>query len=176
MLNQFPDAMDLLARAVHAGESLDQALTLAGDAGTEPLATEFRRSAGQLEMGLSLDAAMRTFTRRVPLMESRIFAAAALVQRQSGGNLGLTLDRLAAAFRDRLNYRRQFRAMTAAARGGAILIAIVAVLISVYVLIFRRDYLQAFLESNLGLALLISAIVAQIIGVAWALWLLRTSH
>jgi tight adherence protein B len=62
MLEQLPDAIDLLVRAVQAGETLEQAIQLLGDELDQPLASEFRRCAHHLDLGLSVDAAMRALT------------------------------------------------------------------------------------------------------------------
>ncbi len=113
MLELLPEAIDLLARAVKAGETLEQGLHLVGDHVHEPLGLEFRRSASHLGMGLSVDAAMRSLSRRVAVLEMQLLAATLIVQRRAGGNLPDTLQTLAKVVRDRLSYHRQFRAATA---------------------------------------------------------------
>ena len=70
-------------------------------------------------MGLGLPAVMRSLTRRVPLYDVRILATTLIVHRQMGGNVVSVLERLAQVIRERLNYRRQLRATTAAGRMSA---------------------------------------------------------
>jgi len=171
---QLPDVMDLMARAVRAGESLDQAIVLAGNSSFQPVSAEFRRCARQMEMGLSLDAAMRGLVRRAPLVETRVLAMTLVVQRQKGGSLPTTLERLARVFRDRLNYYRQFRASTTAGRSSAALIAIIALILDAVVLLVRPEYVQPLVNSTPGRIMLATAIVLQVIGVTWALWLFRS--
>lgn len=173
---QLPDVMELLARAVRAGESLDQALTLAGETIAEPLGTEFRRCSRQLEMGLSMSATMRALARRVPIGEVRILAATFMVQRQTGGNLPITLERLAAVIRDRISYHRQFRASTASGRISTIMIAMAGPLVACYFIFFQTDYIRRFIELPVGLPLLGAAIILQIIGLTWIYSLLRSDY
>ena len=97
---QFPTALDLLARAVRAGESFDQSLALVGDASQEPVSTELKRCARQLDLGLSVHDCMRGLSQRVNLMDVQIFANAVSVHRDSGGNLPITVERLAEVVRD----------------------------------------------------------------------------
>jgi len=127
-------------------------------------------------MGLSMEAAMRSLTRRAPLTEMRILAATFMVQRQTGGNLPLTLERLAGVIRDRLSYYRQFRASTAASRIGTVLIALAGPAVAAYMLIWQPDYIRNFAEMPGGWTLLAIAIVLQVIGLAWILSLLRSDY
>jgi tight adherence protein B len=173
---QLPDVMDLLARAVRAGESLEQAIALVGETALQPLGTEFRRCGSQLEMGLSVESAMRALVLRAPIPEMRILAATLMMQRQSGGNLPVTLGRLSKVIRDRLSYFRQFRAATAAGRFSTLIIGTAAPMIAIYMFIFQRDYVQAFLMSTQGQLLLGVAIVLQVIGLSWIYGLLRSDY
>jgi tight adherence protein B len=173
---QLPDVLDLMARSVRAGQSVDQAIALAGDSDFQPVAAEFRRCAKQLDAGLSLDAAIRALVRRVPLAEMRVLAVTLIVQRQTGGSLPTALERLAAVFRDRLNYFRQFRAATAAGRGSALLIAAIAIGIDVVVIAGRPEYARELVESAAGQIMLAISLALQILGLAWAFWVFRSNY
>jgi tight adherence protein B len=173
---QLPEAMDMLARAVRAGESIDQAVHVAGKTLAEPLATEFRRCDRQLQMGLSLDGAVRGMTRRAPVMEMRIMATTVTVQRRTGGSLPTALEHLARVFRDRLSYHRQFRAATAQGRGSVIVIAIAGLVAATYLFVWQPEYMQGLLQEPIGQALLAIAVVLQILGLAWVFWLLRSNY
>jgi tight adherence protein B len=173
---QLPDALDLMARAVRAGASLEQALTLVGKQLPNPLGAEFNQCAQQLEMGLSVTSAVRALAERTRLMETRIFATAVSVHRQAGGNLSVTLERLSHVVRERLSYRRQFKAATAGGRFAAVLMASVAVLVLTYLFGWEPEYVQGFLEQPLGLAMLAAAAGLQILGLVWVAALLRSDY
>ncbi|MEQ8789785.1 MAG: type II secretion system F family protein [Pirellulaceae bacterium] len=171
---QFPNMLDLLSRAVRAGESLDQAVALAGQKGPEPLARELRRCARQLEMGLSMNAVMRALTFRLRLMEVRIFATTLAVHRQTGGNLALTLERMAGVLRDRIAYHRQIRAATAAGRFSAVMIGMAGPLLFAYMFIFQYEYASRLVTMPLGQSLLAVAVALEIVGLIWVVRLLDT--
>jgi tight adherence protein B len=181
---QFPGSIELMARAIRAGESLDQAIEMVGDNVAEPLATEFQRFAGQLKMGLSINAAVRAFTRRVPLAESRFLAASLVVQRRAGGNLPVTLERLAKVCRDRLNYYRQFRAMTATGRGSAIMIIVTTLAATAFMWFWGPDYAQFRVDSDgqaieyysTAYTMMAVAIGLQIVGLIWIYRILKTDY
>ncbi len=174
--DQLPDIMELMARAVRAGESLDQALALAGNSALQPLADEFRYCASQLKMGLSLESAMRGLVARAPIAETRILAMTLVVQRRRGGNLPLTLDRLAKVFRDRGNFARQFRAATAMGRGSVVLLGLLALGLDAVVIFGRVQLFESLLTTNAGRIMLAISIALQTLGVAWALWLFRSDY
>jgi tight adherence protein B len=149
---------------------------LVGESTPKPLGPEFERLARQLEMGLSIKAAMRSITRRTPVAEIRIFASTLMVQRETGGSLPTTLERLSGVIRDRLSYKRQFKAATGSGRISTMLIGIAGPLIALYLLVFQRDYFNKFFDSFPGQLMLLTAVLLQIIGFIWIYRLLKSDY
>ncbi|MEE8450938.1 MAG: type II secretion system F family protein [Thermoguttaceae bacterium] len=174
--DQLPTALDMLARGMQAGQSLDQAVELVGRRSPDPLAGEFRFCAKQLDMGLPLTVVMRSLVDRVRLFDVRIFTATLSVHRETGGNVAKVLERLAAVARDRLAYRRQLRAMTGAGRLSAMLIGAIGPLLFLYMFFFQPDYIRTMLESPLGQSLLIFSIVLETVGLIWTVRLLKPTY
>lgn len=173
---QFPAALDLLARAVRAGESVEQAMEVVGESLHEPAGIEFQRCAGQLEMGLSLAACMRSLGHRVDQMDTRIFATTLSVHRDAGGNLPVTLERLAEVIRDRMSYQRQLSSVTAAGRYSAMLIASVGPLLFLYFFLLQPQYGSKLTEDPMGRYVLAAAVVSEVIGIAWVMRLIRSDY
>jgi len=173
---QLPPALDMLARCVRAGQSLDQALTLVGQQSPEPLAAEFRLCAQQLDMGLAMASVMRLLVERVRLHDVRIFTTTLTVHRQTGGNVAKVLERLAGVIRDRLSYRRQLRVATGAGKASATLVAIIGPLVFLFFAVFRPEYLNTMLQSPLGQSLLIVAVLLEIVGLVWTARLLKPAY
>lgn len=170
---QFPMALDLLARAVRAGESFDQGLLLVGDASDDPVGPELKRCAKQLEMGLSMQTCMSGLAQRVDLMDVRIFANAVAVHRESGGNLSITLERLAEVIRDRQAYHRQLRSITGAGRMSTIVIAALGPLLFGYLFFVQPEYGTKLMDDPVGKWLLVAAVLLQVTGIAWVMRLLK---
>jgi len=173
---QLPPALEMLARAVRAGESLDQAVQLAGEKSPEPLAVEFRRCANQLAMGLSMECVMKSLVHRVRITDMKIFTTTLTIHRQTGGNLAWTLERLAGVIRERLTYRRQMRASTAAGRMSASLIAAIGPLLFIYLFFAEPDYVRGLTVSPLGQSMLMMAIFLEVVGLVWIVRMLRTDY
>ena len=170
---QLPEVMELLARTVKAGQSVDQAIALVGRTVRGPLGEEFRRAAAQMEMGLALPAAVQGLVERVDMFEMRIFATALAVQRQTGGNLVRTLERLARMIRDRIAGRRQHQATTAAGRASTWVVAVAGPAVLAYLAVFQQEYLQRFVSSQLGQLLLGIALLLQLIGLLWIVRIMK---
>lgn len=173
---QLPGSMEMMARAVRAGETLDQAVEATGKGTAEPLGVEWRRTSRHLEMGLSVPAAMKSMIKRVPLMELRILSTALNVQRRTGGNLAAALERMSHVIRDRLSYQRSFQAATGSSRMATILIALAGPLVFAYMMIFQPDYMGQFFNLPGGLALLAIAGVLQLVGLVWVYGLLSNDY
>jgi tight adherence protein B len=176
MREQLPDAIEHLARAVRAGQTIDQALTLVGETSPQPLGVEFRRCAAQLEMGLSVDAAVRALSRRVPVPEMRILASTFIVQRRAGGNLPATLERLAKVVRDRLSYFRQFRAATAGSRMSLLIVSLTGPFVAGYMMIYRPESFHLFFDTSFGILLFCLSLTLYFVGLGWIYRLLRHNY
>ena len=112
----FPDAIDLLARAVRAGHAFTTALEMIGRELPEPVAGEFRTTYEQQNFGMPLREALHNLTVRVPLSDVNFFVSALHVQHESGGNLAEILDNLAFVIRERFKILRQVKVHTAQGR------------------------------------------------------------
>ena len=90
----FPEALDLLGRAVRAGHAFTTGLELIATESSEPIATEFRTTFEEQKLGLPLRDSLLNLTERVPLVDVRLFVTALLIQKETGGNLAEIMDEL----------------------------------------------------------------------------------
>ena len=160
----FPDAMDLLARAVRAGHAFTSGLEMIAKEMPSPLSDEFRRTYEQQNLGLPLRDALENMARRMPLPDVRIFVTALLIQRESGGNLAEILDNLSGVIRERFKLMRQIKVFTA--QGRLTLYVLIALPPFVGLLIFfvNREYLMLLFTEPLGHRFLIAGIILQVLG------------
>ena len=170
---QLPEVLELIARAVRAGETLDQAVELVAATAMEPSASELRFCTRQMQLGLSVEATFRALTQRIPLPELRLFAAALVVQRRAGGSLAITLERFARAIRERQAYRRQLRVATAGARWSSMVIVLASILLLIYLFTWQPEYIESFISSPIGKWVFVIALVLEVIGVIWVVTLTR---
>jgi tight adherence protein B len=173
---QLPDAFYFLARSLRAGLSLEQALTRAGEQLEEPLAGELRRASSQIQLGLHPYQALQITANRLGIADFDVFVSTVGLYYQSGGNLALLLDRLAASTRDRIQFLGYFRAATALGRTGGFLLAAAPPLLVIAYLIWQPDFANALFQTAAGLQLLGIAAVLEIVGLVWLIYLLRVDY
>jgi tight adherence protein B len=163
---QFPEALDLIARALRAGHAFTTGLTMVADEIPEPVGTEFRLVHDRQNYGMPLEDALRAMAHRVPLLDARFFVTAVLTQRESGGNLAEVLDNLAKLIRERFTVKRQVRAVSAHGRITGWVLALLAPSLAAILLVIAPDHILILIRDPLGIQMVIGALVLQIVGVA----------
>jgi tight adherence protein B len=164
---QFPDALDLMSRAIRAGHAFQTALGMVADESAAPVGAEFRKTFDQQNFGLPLREALDALATRVPLLDIRFFVTAVTIQRESGGNLSEILENLAHVVRERFKIRRQVRIHTAHGRfTGYVLLALPAAL-AVALSTTSPEQMQLLFREPMGQMMVGGAIVMQTIGFFW---------
>ena len=161
---QFPEALDFLARSMRAGHAFSISLEMLGEEMADPLGQEFRALFNEQNLGAPLDLALRNFGERVPLLDARFFISSVLLQKQTGGNLSEILSRLAYVIRERFRLKGQVKAASAHGRLTATILTLLPVFTMLGLLAVAPGYLQSMAEDPDGKKMIGGAIVAQIIG------------
>ena len=163
----FPEALDLIARALKAGHAFATGLKMAADELSEPVGPEFRKTFDEQNFGLPLKDALENLTLRIPILDVRFFATAVLIQRETGGNLSEILENLAHVVRERFKILRQVRVYTAHGRlTGYVLLALPAVL-GIALSFINPDHMNMLFRERMGQILLMVAMCMQIAGYIW---------
>ena len=164
---QFPEALDMLSRALRAGHAFQTALGTASEELTEPVGVELKKVFDQQNFGLPLNDALKELADRVPLVDVKFFITAVAIQRESGGNLAEILDNLAHVVRERFKVLREVRTHTAHGRfTGFVLMALPAFL-AVALSLIAPDQMEPLFTAPLGKMMVACAIVMQTIGFFW---------
>jgi len=164
---QFPEALDLLSRAIRAGHAFQTAMGMCADELPAPVGVEFKKSFDQQNFGLPLKDALNELAERVPHLDVRFFVTAVLIQRETGGNLAEILDNLAHVVRERFKILRQVRVHTAHGRfTGYVLLALPASL-AVVLAWLNPDHMDLLFKERMGQMMIMAAIVMQTIGYFW---------
>jgi tight adherence protein B len=161
---QFPEALDFLARSMRAGHAFSISLEMIGEELADPLGQEFRALFNEQNLGAPLDVALHNFTDRVPLLDVRFFTSSVLLQKQTGGNLSEILQRLAYVIRERFRLKGQVKAASAHGRLTATILTLLPVATMLGLLIVAPGYLQGMAEDPDGKFMIGGAILAQVVG------------
>lgn len=161
---QFPEAIDLLARALRAGHAFTTGLSMVADEMPEPVGTEFRLAYDRQNFGMPMGEALKSLGDRVPLLDARFFVTAVLTQREAGGNLAEVLDNLARVIRDRFKVKRQVRVITAHARITGWVLALLPPSLGVILTLLSPAHMSLLWTHPTGIKMVVFAIVLQVVG------------
>ena len=162
--NQFPDALDFLARSMRAGHAFSISLEMLGQELEDPLGQEIRGLFNEQNLGAPLDVALRNFATRVPLVDARFFTTSVLLQKQTGGNLAEILTRLAYIIRERFRLKGQVKAASSHGRLTATILTLLPIATMVGMVLVAPSYLQSMAADPDGQKLIGGAVVAQLLG------------
>lgn len=149
-LASFPDALELIIRAVRAGVPVVQAIRTAGKELPDPVGREFRLMGDALRLGLDQDEVMAQANERIGLADFHFFSVCLQLQRETGGPLAETLENLAAIIRARREVLLKTRALTAQGRMSSKVIAMVPVVVMSALQLTSDGYLDILFETPTG--------------------------
>jgi tight adherence protein B len=163
----FPEALDLVARALKAGHAFATGLKMVADEMPEPIGPEFRKTFDEQNFGLPLKDSLSNLTVRVPLLDVRFFSTAVLIQRETGGNLAEILENLGHVVRERFKILRQVRVYTAHGRlTGYVLLGLPAFL-GIALAFINPEHMQLLFNEHLGRMMLGATVIMQTVGYIW---------
>ena len=149
-LNEFPNALDVIVRAVKSGLPLNDAVRLIAVEAPEPVKTEFRRIVESQQVGLSIpDAAMR-MTETMPCPEAGFFGIVIQIQSQAGGNLSEALGNLSRVLRDRKKMKAKVQALSMEAKASAMIIGALPFIVAFLVYLSSPAYIMPLLTTSTG--------------------------
>jgi len=163
-LAAFPDAIDLIVRAVRAGIPVTQAISAAGDNAAEPVRSTFRTMGDSLRVGVDLKDVLTQAADRLMIADFSFFTVYLLLQRETGGSLGETLDELSSIIRTRRDIRLKTRALTAEGRITTKIISAVPFVMIGALFVVNRTYVMLLFDTHAGRVMLTIAAVLLTIG------------
>lgn len=173
MEEQMPDALDVVKRALKAGHPFTQALKLVAEDMEDPVGHEFDLVFSEINYGGDVRNALLGLLERVPSVTVMAVVTAVLVQKETGGNLAETFERITAVIRGRFKLYRRVRTLSAEGRLSAWILAMVPLVLFLVISITSPDYLPILFKDPMGKNLIAGAVVMGIIGILWIRRILR---
>ena len=161
---QFPEALDLITRALRAGHAFTTGLEMVATEMPAPVAEEFRLLYDQQNYGMAFPDALKVFAERIPVIDARFFVTAVLIQRESGGNLAEVLDNLSGVIRERFRVKRQMRVVSAHGRITGWILVCLPPALGIALTAINQEHRELMFGETLGIQMMIGAAVLQTIG------------
>jgi tight adherence protein B len=163
-LEDLPDALELMSRALSAGHGFAEAMHMVSTEMPEPIATEFRKTYEEQNLGLSLKLALENLTQRIPLLDLRMCVTAVLIQRETGGNLSEILEKVAYTIRERFRIMGDLKTLTTSSRLSAWILCGLPIFVALGVSILNPDYMAVLWRDPRGHYLIAAAMILQVTG------------
>lgn len=163
-LEHLPDALDLMSRALSAGHAFSEAMHMVSTEMPEPIATEFRKTYEEQNLGLSLKLALENLTHRIPLLDLRMCITAVLIQRETGGNLAEILEKVAYTIRERFRIMGDLKTLTTSSRMSAWLLCGLPIFVTFVITAMNPEYMSVLWKDQRGHYLIFTAMFLQITG------------
>ena len=161
----FPEAVDLIVRALRAGLPVQEAIgTVARDI-KDPLGAVFRRVQQEVQLGTPIDTALWRVAKTVQTEEFNFLIVAMSIQRDTGGNLAETLANLSALLRARQQLRLKIRAFTSEARTTMMIMAGLPFLVGGGLFLISPDYMVPMFTTESGQMIAAAAACSMGLGI-----------
>jgi tight adherence protein B len=149
-LNEFPNALDIIVRAIKSGLPLNDGVRLIANEAPEPVKTEFRRIVDSQQLGLSIPEAALRMQETMPCPEAGFFGIVIQIQAQAGGNLSEALGNLSRVLRDRKKMKAKVQALSMEAKASAAIIGALPFIVAVMVYLTSPNYIMPLFTTHVG--------------------------
>jgi len=172
-LEALPDALELMSRALQAGHAFAESLHMVATEMPEPIATEFRKTYEEQNLGLSLKLALDNLAERIPLLDLRLCITAIMIQRETGGNLAEILEKVGHTIRERFRILEDLKTLTTSSRLSAWILCGIPIFVALAVTVINPEYMSVLWYDPRGHYLILIASCMQLSGMLVVRWILK---
>lgn len=162
---QFPDGLDLIARAMKAGHAFIGGIKLAADEFDDPLGPEFAETLDEINFGVSVSDALKNLSKRIECHEIKYFVVGVILQRETGGNLAELVETLANLIRENFKFQGKVRTLSAEGKLSAVILVVLPFFIGAWIRFTNPEYMDLLITEPMGRIMLAIAITLMIIGI-----------
>lgn len=148
--NQLPDILLSIAASLKAGHSFKQGLQAVVDEGHDPAGKEFKRVLAETQLGRPLDDALQDMVERLGSKNLAFIVTAVSVQTQVGGSLAGLFDMVAETVRNRQQFARKIKALTAMGRMSAYVLIGLPFLVAGAIALMNPGYMAPLFHTSAG--------------------------
>lgn len=165
--SQMPAALDMIGRALRAGHSFPSAIQVAGDELSQPIGPELKLTFEEINYGIAPNAALENLSRRVASQDLSFFVIAAMIQRETGGNLAEVLDNISSIIRERLKLFGKIRAISAEGKISALVLSCLPIFTAFMLNLVNPDVMSLLWTEDIGIWMIYYAVISSIVGILW---------
>ncbi|MFN8223853.1 MAG: type II secretion system F family protein [Gaiellales bacterium] len=161
---QLADVLMTMAGALKVGQSFNAAMKAIVDDGEAPASEEFGRVLVETRLGRPMDEALLAMAERVGSDDLRFVLMSVTIQRQVGGSLGDLFHTVSDTVRQRQQFRRKVRALTAMGRASAHLLLALPFVTGGLISLVGHGYISPLFTTAVGQVMVVGMIIAMVFG------------
>jgi tight adherence protein B len=162
--DQLPDLLTTLAASLKAGHSFRQGIQAVVDEGAEPASKEFKRVLTETSLGRPMDDALAEMAERVGSENLAFVITAVTIQRQVGGSLAGIFDMVAEAVRNRQQFARKIKSLTAMGKMSAYVLLGLPFFIAGALTLMNPEYMDPLYHTSAGHTLIFVGLTMMFFG------------
>jgi tight adherence protein B len=162
--DQLPDLLVTLAASLKAGHSFKQGIQTLVDEGQEPASKELSRVITDTRLGRPMDEALADTAERIGSKDFSFVITAVTIQRQVGGSMAGLFDMIADTVRQRQQFARKIRGLTAMGRASAYVLIALPFFVAAALTLLNPDYMSPLYATSTGHMLIMLGLVMMGIG------------
>jgi len=161
---QLPDLLMAVAASLKAGHSFKQGIQTIVEEAQDPAKKEFQRVLAEASLGRPVEAALADMAERLGSKNFSFIVTAVTIQNQVGGSLAGLFDMVADTVRQRQQFQRKIKALTAMGRASAYVLIALPIFLAMLLTAVNHKYMRPLFFSSAGHTLIIIGLVAMSIG------------
>lgn len=143
---QLPDMLNLMVNGLRAGFSTMQAMEAVSKELPPPICDEFRRVVQEMQLGVSMEAALENLLVRIPSNDLDLVITAINVQREVGGNLAEIMDTISHTIRERIRIKGEIRVLTTQVMYSGRFLSVLPLFVIGILYLLNREYMMEFFK------------------------------
>jgi tight adherence protein B len=175
-LDVFPDALDLIVRAVKAGLPVLDAMALAASEIPAPVGSELRYALDQMRIGVDMNEALQRSAERVRVPDFWFFVVSLTLQRRTGGGLAGTLENLSTLIRWRREIRVKTRALTSESKASTMILGALPFVVALAMYLVNRAVMVSLFVDPRGRYMLGFAVLLLTLGILTMVEMVRRTQ
>ena len=164
LIEQMPDALNMLAGSLRSGASLAIAMDLVATETPPPFSQELSLVLREQKLGVSLEDAFESFAKRVNLEDVNLLVSAITISKDVGGNLSEVLERLASTLRAKAAMEGKIRALTSQGKLQGIVVGLLPVFLGFVLFQMEPEAMAPLFSTYYGWAVMAVVAVLLIMG------------
>ena len=161
---QLPEALELIARALHSGHAFFVGMKLVGEEFADPIGTEFKQAFSEVSMGFSVPQALQNLATRVDCVDMKFFVTSVNLQRETGGNLAEIIESLSDLIRKRFELLMKVQVLSAEGRFSALILFALPIALGLLLYKTNPEYISLLFTDAIGHILVTLGAILMILG------------